>query len=530
MKFIYVLEDDERTNKDLYETLKGIDPQLHIRFFHNLTDFHEWLKLAITEGPKALAQGGAKYPEDLSEDLTPADTHELRLVIAKNEFLGVKNMGLIKRAREFFIRKKMCSEQEPTALILTAFDSPDFDITLAEERIINNVIFKPFDKLILKQHIEYALSGHHPVKSDTISSIKIQSTIEMLKDINLCGISELGFITLNNHEIKIGAISKYYSEDFQSDSKKSIYAYCKSCKEISPKEFLCEFHFFGADNQQISQIRRKILQNKSHQSDEIKNTHGHKSHVLILCEDQNINTEIKNFFVEKTKNVQVYTYSVLTQLLSDLDDKDTAQKQVLPPRFDLVISDYGFFEIDKEKTWEMLKKSMQDRAKKKGSSPEETPDLILVSRKKILPDEMRNISTWAHEVFFTPLDKSYVTKKIFSRYSRLINKESTSVASMPSSSTLKVANPVEITQISEAGLVLKYYRAMSTGAFREFILWRPQEVETPEIIGTVNFSEKDKNGGDHFLNHFVFFGMKDLYLKHIRLWLREAYIKGKEKS
>ncbi len=70
---------------------------------------------------------------------------------------------------------------------------------------------------------------------------------------------------------------------------------------------------------------------------------------------------------------------------------------------------------------------------------------------------------------------------------------------------------------------------MSVGAFREFVLWRPEEVDTPEIIGTVNFTEKEKNA-DYHLNHFVFFGMKDYFLKHIRLWLREAYIKTKEKG
>ncbi|MBO9667609.1 MAG: hypothetical protein J7501_12445, partial [Bdellovibrio sp.] len=193
MKFILILEDDERIKQDLFETLRSVDPKLHIRFFQDLAAFHEFLKVALTEGPNALAKAGTRHPLDTMEDITPSNTHELRLVIAKNEFLGVQNMGLIRRARDFFVRKKMCSDREPTALILTAFDSPDFDIKLAEERIINNVIFKPFDKLILKQHLEYALTGHHPVTETAVASIKISSTIEMLKEVEISSLSEIGF-------------------------------------------------------------------------------------------------------------------------------------------------------------------------------------------------------------------------------------------------------------------------------------------------------------------------------------------------
>ncbi len=106
MKFIYILEDDERIQKDLFETLKNIDPQLAIRFFPSLAEFHEWLKSAVHDGVQALARGGTKYKDDTSADIEPAVGDELRMVIAKNEFLGIQNIGLIQRAREFFIRKK----------------------------------------------------------------------------------------------------------------------------------------------------------------------------------------------------------------------------------------------------------------------------------------------------------------------------------------------------------------------------------------------------------------------------------------
>ena len=40
----------------------------------------------------------------------------------------------------------------------------------------------------------------------------------------------------------------------------------------------------------------------------------------------------------------------------------------------------------------------------------------------------------------------------------------------------EVGNPVQVTEISEAGLVMNYYRAITIGSFRRFILWFPVEI------------------------------------------------------
>ncbi|WP_413561263.1 hypothetical protein [Bdellovibrio sp. HCB209] len=529
MKFILILEDDERTRQDLYESLKSIDPQLHIRFFQDLAGFHEFLKTAVHEGAKSLANAGSKHPLDLSDKTEPSIADELRLIIAKNEFLGVKNMGLIRRARDFFIRKKMCSEQEPTALIITAFDSPNFDIKLAEERIINNVLYKPFDKLIVKEHLQYALTGHHPVTSSTLTATKLSATIEMLKDIQFMSLSEIGFTSMNNHEIKIGAVTKYYSESFTSDNKKSILAVCVACKEISMKEFLCTFQFIAADPGQIAKIRRDILQNKNHFTHDLQTPKSAvKTRIILLNDDDLLDIEFKTMLTQRFQNVEVFSYKSQGQLLSDLQELDSKERQNPPIFPDLFVVNYHMLDIEKEKTWESLVQKMKDRAKKHSAEWTNTPPLVVLSRSKIAPPEVLDMSRWCKDIYFTPLDKSYIAKKLITNFP-ISTMEATTLPYVKEAIDAKVANPVQIVQISEAGVVMKYHRAMSTGAFREFILWRVQEHDTPEIIGTVNYTEENKT--DHsFLNHFVFFGMKDAFLKHIRLWLVDAYIKTKEKD
>ncbi len=528
MKFIYVLEDDIRVQREVFEALISIDPQLQVRFFLNLSEFHEWLKIAMTEGPLSLANNGHRHSLDTSDPSTPNATDELRLVIAKNEFLGTQHMGLIRRARDFFIRKKICNSEEPTAAILTAFDSPEFDIKLAEERIINNVIFKPFDKLILKQHLEYALSGRHPLESSaTVATMKISSTIEMLKEIPFKSLSELGFKTVNNHKIEVGSIAKYYDSIFEVDSKRGLFAICSSCNELSPKEFLCEFLFVGADSPQAQKIRRYVLANKKHTLKNIENSQNGNVQILILDDDTKTVEDLQLLLKERFSNVETFCYTHLSQLQVDLEDKDTTHRQILPKSFDLVIANADAFADGGAAKWEQILQTFKDRCLRT-QIPEKVPELILSSRQKKSADDIRNLLEWSKEVFFLPWDRLYVVKKLLTQWTSLTPKEPVTYAELEETGTFKVANPVSITQISEAGIILKYYRALGIGSFREFILWRPEEIDTPEIIGTCNFAEKEK-GGDEFLNHFVFFGMKDHYLKHIRLWLREAYIKQKEK-
>ena len=125
-----------------------------------------------------------------------------------------------------------------------------------------------------------------------------------------------------------------------------------------------------------------------------------------------------------------------------------------------------------------------------------------------------------------PLERSYIVKRLSFIRPELRSKEKVTVSSIAMTNILKVANPVETSEVSEAGMILKYHRSLEIGSFREFIMWLPNEADIPEIIANCNFTEPDK-GGDGFTNHFVFFGMKDHYLKHIRLWMREAYIKQK---
>jgi hypothetical protein len=62
------------------------------------------------------------------------------------------------------------------------------------------------------------------------------------------------------------------------------------------------------------------------------------------------------------------------------------------------------------------------------------------------------------------------------------------------------------------------------------VLWQPYEIGSPELLATCNFVEENKGEKGVFNCHFVFFGIGDQFLKHIRIWIRDNYVLSKEGS
>src|SRR5688572_10594859 len=83
MKYIYVLEDDPKLQKQIYEALRKSEAQAQIRYFASLESFQKWMVLAVKEGQKSLFQGGEKLEIDPSQITASTDaSDELILLIS----------------------------------------------------------------------------------------------------------------------------------------------------------------------------------------------------------------------------------------------------------------------------------------------------------------------------------------------------------------------------------------------------------------------------------------------------------------
>ncbi|MCE3009538.1 MAG: hypothetical protein LW875_02860 [Proteobacteria bacterium] len=655
MRFVYVLEDEVRFQKEIADAIAAIDPKIQVRFFLKLQNFAEWLKLMMTQGPSAISQGGT-VPQGILQQPISEEAHQLVAVISKVEFLGSEQLGLLKRTRDLFIQRKICTVEDPTAFVLMAFDKPDFKKEELEDRILNNIIFKPFDKLILIQHLTFAIDGRHPPSKYTITNQKTTSVIEMLKAVQIEELSDIGFTTVSDRQISIGAAAKYYSTHFLSERQKSVIAVCRSCEKHPHFKdlFRCELHYFSNDPTQITNIRKKTRHPGATQFSSIKSqTAGPPAeglNFIMIDEDEDqlggLLTHIKkrfggvqvlyyknfaDFYAEfdpksaweqRDKSVkafqsqgvvtlnfnsagntflgtqgadgkptspvvfgtteaelknkgnwlqqaldlkgkellrQILTNSVppatgdcilevrmnqhlflikvvgskkdaqrfqmdVVELTKDESIQHLRKNSKLPQKVDLLLVSHKFFGEQGKERWSAI---IQEYEKASGFKPK----LIMLSKQNFSDAEERAFADYCTDIFFKPVDRVYFNQKMHSLFPKIhFIGEDVEIKNIKLQDTIKVASPVQISEISEAGLIMEYYRKINLGSFREFILWQPYEVGAPELLAQVNYVEEIPGNPPKFNIHMVFFGATDHFLKAIRVWVRDNYVLSKEKG
>ena len=635
MRYVYVLEDDPKVMQELSEALLLVDPKLQIRQFRTLELFGEWIKVVVAEGPPSVAKGGV-IPEGVTLEAVPdSDVPVLQLVISKIEFLGPRQLGLLQKTRDLFIRHRLCTVEDPTAFVLTANEDPNFHIKDLRERILSNILMKPFDRLILQQHLTFALDGRHPPTRHAVAPYKTSAVIEVLKTIQMEKLSTIGFTTKSNRALPIGAVSKYYGKTFLSERKRSVIAKMIACDPdpANSDEFTAVFAYFGADPTQISSIRRRVAENKSQAVASpfslVPSGKRKTCRIVFVDERQDMTENLETTFKRRIKGVEFVKYKGLRELLMELDPKlDTDAPTVKPlgevPNFsveldaagkvtkletkvsflsqelsvgtsiativresdrdrftaftakpqgenlsvwslggksfvmkvtffqerkfkieeatafekenyakqnsrlaqgwDFMFVSHQFVSVDRLELWNEIVK----RAKQLGGQT--LFHLFIVAAADYSDEEEKKLATLFDDLFFQPVDRTYILQKMVLLCPDLgILDEPLQMLSIPQNVDIKSARPAQIEELSEAGLVMKYDRAMGVGSFREFVLWQPYEVDAPEINATCNFVEEGSEKGEWKL-HFVFFAMKDILLKAIRVWILDSYIRSKDKG
>jgi hypothetical protein len=660
MKFVIILEDDLYLQRQIVEALEAVDPKMCLRGFNQLKDYAEWFQRMMTEGPKSLESAGEHIGGAEATPNQDKDPHRLALVVSKIEFMGERQMDLIAKSLKILIGKNLCTEADPTAVVLTAFPEKNINLMALQKTFITNLLYKPFDRLLLQQHLSFAVSGHHPPNQIAIANQKTNIQIEMLKSVDVEQLGEIGFVTRSDQAIPVGSISKYYGDAFSTDKHRSVIARCVECIKHPKIEnfYQGKFEYYSIDNDQISLMRKKVLEKTAIRSNInwwSNPIHPQKHHGLIISHGNVELIGLKSVLESNFDNLHVTTTDHEGKLLNDIDptqhvkalnlSKDPATplnldiKFIISPDkneivgFEPPIADndkifgkaakewmgpfskkifwsqseshnilrdafgHGKVNLNEQAIVSFLnedgsihyarilsaeKKPNQDghivnevlfhplseseilRVKLSKLSIKGPIEFVMLDAdiylgkdekfwiefeaklkqhqdlmqwqgpaiswflfsKKHLPDQMeRKIAGHIKDFFFMPLDRVYFLKKIKAEIESLnfgakIEEPKTIVYQ----DLIKSAMPVTVKEISEAGLVMEYHRSIDLGTFREFILWREDEVNVPEVLGNCNFFEKEAKTTK---NHFVFFGVSDHIAKYLRVWIREAYIHAK---
>ena len=170
MKFIFILEDEPRFQKEMAESISAIDESIQTRFFYSLAELFEWYKLLMKDGKGSIANAGGRHKYSRQELTFESQDHELCSIIFKEGMVNSSHLKLLAKLQKSILDHQACKPESPTSMILTAFDNPDFKIKEYLDPILSNIIFKPFDKLLLQQHLIFAINGRKPTEENALSN------------------------------------------------------------------------------------------------------------------------------------------------------------------------------------------------------------------------------------------------------------------------------------------------------------------------------------------------------------------------
>ena len=521
MSIACIIEHESIPAKQIETTLREIDPQLKVFIFNDLGGFYQWFSSAIKPTPNQIKK------------------EDLKLLIGDLKFLGPRYFSLIEKVRKLMMRRGLLAKEDDLAIILTGYDSPLLDAKQIESRIITNMIFKPFDLPILKQLLQISLSNKKTQSSSTVFTQSISATAEMLKDVQLESFNELGFTTRSNRMLNINDVSKYYGTHFNVVGKPGILARCLSCKphKIHNEEFEAEFQFVGLNNNQIKKLRSDLfsVQNGKDESLKQKSLQFIKTDKKKGLPQTDINLisfissstdpciEIKSVLEQNLNQITLSFNRHLDQFLNLLEKKDYSSLGDKPIH-GFMINDESISSQKSTGPWEKIIEHIAEYNQAKFNFTY-SPKLFLISQKEIPDDKIRTWAQIIEDIIRLPIDRPYLLKRFLTIYPGLLPKhEYVEILFNKTNEVIRVANPIEISSISEAGMTMKYYRSISFHSFRRFCLPSFNGSEILELPASCFYFEKK---GNDFINHFVFFGITDKYHQYIRKWILEGYIATK---
>jgi hypothetical protein len=503
MKCVCIIDSDERSLNEIRLSIEQIDVSLKLFEFGDLEGFQKWVKDCLKQ----------------SQENPKAEKVEIKLLVGDLQFIGPKYFGLLENVRKLFIRTNLCSKEDPTAFVVTAFDSPSVNHKLFENPLISNVIFKPFDKMMLVQHLRMAIVGHHLVSESSVFKQKVKIQVEMLKEIEIVKYSELGFVTRSDRAIQVNSIAKYYGENLFEPGHAFTFARCIRCEPINiePKAFEVQFEFFGLGNSKVKFVRQSLFKVHDRQSKVISKGNNDiavdaKINLALIQEDQD--TEIKGFLEKKFKNLSVQIIFEEGMLMTTFKNQKTLNGVI-----------FNLKNFDKE----VIQKWKQEIDQVAGIVNTNLLSFAVL-RSECGVNEINTYSLALTDVIQFPIDRTYFFKRLSHWFEDLIlsDNENLEIYSQSVSKILKVASPVDLVEISEAGLSMKYYREIDLDSFRRFSLGVGDgAADAPEILGECYFNQKVN---DYFVSYFVFFGVTDHYLKKIRKWILDSHILTKQAS
>jgi hypothetical protein len=480
-----VVENDTKLFETIQDCLKSLDSGADIVHFDRLISYEIEIN-KLNESEKVVF---CKF------DLALISLHEVSLKEWKTKIEAVK---------------KFIPTTAP--ILISTYENELITHKFLNQLPIYNAIFKPFDKLILKETLNLSLQIEKLASTKELKSQKASTFIGVLKEVELQSISELGFLTLSDASIPTMSISKYFSPIFSVGRKQSIWAQCllSAPHPQKPGFYINKFQFYYPSKNLLNQIRKFIVVFKQNETSSaawnlMAAASPQKFKMALIglqnIENENYRKEINDHF--KNIEVEFLDYTVASSW------PKTLTHDLVLNVCDLEFDNFkDYFKPNTRYFW--------------------------IPQKELKEDVLKEVAVNYLDIFNHPYDRSYFYKKLKTHVPELELLEAPYLLNISTHEKIKAANTVKVIDVNEVYINFNYSRELNFNSFREFIFLKDEDDTMIEVPAFCHFKDKAKNveasDKNIYFHQFVFFGMTDHFLKEIRLWLMHNHVINNKKE
>ena len=393
---------------------------------------------------------------------------------------------------------KALSEKYKCGIIVAAYEDSHVSGNLIANLQVENILYKPIDAAIGFEHIRFAVSKDDFTKTTAVHSLGEKCEVEKIRRFELLAISDFGFICIGHSKMEVGQFYKFYHPYFNYGLKQSVWARLVSQSE----EQMC-FIYCAPTLNVTNVLRKRVSESKNKvksvswqgfKRDQTKDTLT----VHVALTDEEEKKKLLDYFQRKFPKIKV------------VDWKPNPKEPKVDSHFVIV-----------DQAW--TKKNIEQFFNK--------PPLIFavapvpVNRKGL--QAVLDIETVRVQY---PLDRNYLGK-VITTYFQETEELDPSITTWISSEQ-KILNSIliEVTQLSEAAFVYNRTPILARGKIQEFALPDDDETELKPILAKTQFASEKAGEGQLYTHQIVFFGIRDVSLKKLRLWMRLRHIQAQQKS
>jgi hypothetical protein len=376
-------------------------------------------------------------------------------------------------------------------VLLSMFDDPLKSFKKPEALPVHNIIYRPFDLTILKEHTRFALLHSQQVKTQYVHTTEAETQYESVKKFQILQLSEFGFKIDRKYKLEAGKSYKFYHPMFANQKQQHIWGRV-SCEDNNNYEVM----FCQVVPTVINQIRKKVS---------TTSTKVRKPVWQGFTENKKISLVIGfNLKDEPT------ALSLADFLERNFKEFSFIYKNTIDPKqkidVDLWITDVPYTEG--------LIKSQFNSA----------PIIFRLYNESISRKELEEQFLIESIRFEKTFDKAFLIKAIKMMFPATQEKEDNLKTTVDFNEITSLSEVMNVTEFSEAAVAFLDKNKRNLDENVDFALPQEDEALLKELKGRVHYVDEKPNQDGLYLHQLVLFGMKDEFLKLFRLWALQMHI------